>query len=595
MKKKMSKTFLSCSLLGLMFTLSGALQGAAQSRSYTVQIASAPSEEEARAMTEKLKSKGLEAYWVKANVPGIGLRYRVRIGKFKTSAEAKAAGERGMSRNEIKEFLITAYEAPAAGNAPGDSIAENKPRSKPEPTPEAAAPPLLAESKPPAIAAPPPPVVETPAEKEPKPAAAGESAATSAAPKAVAAPTPTAEEPKPGEAKIETKAEPKAETRPPAKTTAVKGPAPKSAAANIDLPATAVAESLTDVSFSNEHWKIVRRSAAADKNLRSIYFVDAMTGWAAGDSGVVHRTTDGGRNWKPMVAGAPANINFIYFVDWNNGWMLGDASNEDGGETVLFMTTNGGKTWARKPMPNLLSLHFIDPKNGWAVGRNATLMKTKDGGENWTKIDSMESLIGLPVESTSYNYGFRDIQFIDALHGWLIGNFYGRARNNIGGVFFTTDGGATWKRAPITIQAQQVSGRFTPGVFESIKFTDLSTGSITGEMNDGESRYSIVLHTKDGGKTWNQFRTPSRAVHSNTQFLDLANGWMAASAPREGGETAVFDTTMMRTDNGGQSWRDDFVAKGRRIRSVFFLSPTKGWAVGDRGMILRYDEKSRVN
>jgi hypothetical protein len=28
---------------------------------------------------------------------------------------------------------------------------------------------------------------------------------------------------------------------------------------------------------------------------------------------------------------------------------------------------------------------------------------------------------------------------------------------------------------------------------------------------------------------------------------------------------------------------------------VFFLSPNKGWAVGDRGMILSYEEKSKAN
>src|SRR5712692_5953216 len=112
-----------------------------------------------------------------------------------------------------------------------------------------------------------------------------------------------------------------------------------------------------------------------------------------------------------------------------------------------------------------------------------------------------------------------------------------------------------------------------------------------GEMYDGEGRFFFVLHARDGGKTWEQFRTPSRATHS-TQFLDVFNGWTAAFVPREGGADAViYDTTLMRTDNGGMSWRNDFIAKGRRIRGVFFPSPTKGWAVGDRGMILRYEER----
>jgi photosystem II stability/assembly factor-like uncharacterized protein len=276
--------------------------------------------------------------------------------------------------------------------------------------------------------------------------------------------------------------------------------------------------------------------------------------------------------------------------------MIGEKSARDEDpETLLYMTVNGGKTWSHKPMPNLLSVHFIDARNGWAVGRNATLMKTSDGGNEWIKVDSMEKLIGLPVESTSYTYGFRDIHFVDAQHGWLVGNFYGRARSNIGGVFMTEDGGATWKRVPITIQTQHASGRFTPGVFHSVRFSDNNLGSVTGEMYDGEGRFFFALHTRDGGKTWEQYRTASRAVH-NTQFLDSSNGWSAAFAPREGeAEAVVYDTTLMRTDNGGMSWRNDFIAKGRRIRGVFFLSPTRGWAVGDRGMILRYEEKGKTN
>ncbi|MBL8208587.1 MAG: hypothetical protein JNM09_30430, partial [Blastocatellia bacterium] len=100
-----------------------------------------------------------------------------------------------------------------------------------------------------------------------------------------------------------------------------------------------------------------------------------------------------------------------------------------------------------------------------------------------------------------------------------------------------------------------------------------------------------TLKTRNGGETWEQARVPSSGTHS-TQFVDSARGWTAASALREGGADAkVYDTILLRTDNGGKSWVTDFVAKGKQIRSVFFISPTRGWAVGDRGMILRYEAK----
>ena len=610
---KMATQIFKSSFLSLLAALLLASGAWAQNRLFTLQIASEPSEAEARAIIADLKTKGIEAYLVKAEVPGKGTRYRVRIGKFWSQAEAKKVADRAIGQNLIKEFIVTLYETPTSVVANAEAAARREPKAKPAETeiakvekPKATKDLARKEAEPAKEIAATTPVSETTPEKSVR-------ASIETTPETKPEPKPElkVEAPKPIE-KVEPKASvnrpaatpPPVEAAPGARSVA-KSEVKVEEAPNTPLPPASgdpaiatppVPEALADVAIGNDNWKIVRRSAETDKNLRSIYFVDAMTGWAAGDSGAVYRTTDSGRTWKPLLSGAPANINHIHFADWNHGWMLGESgSRDDESETVLFMTANGGKTWSRKPLSNVSSVHFTDAKNGWAVGRNATLMKTSDGGNEWVKVDSMEKLIGLPVESSSYNYGFRDIQFVDARNGWLIGNFYGRARSNIGGIFMTTDGGVTWKRVPVTIQTQYTSGRFTPGVFHSVKFSDLDTGSVTGEMFDGEGRFFFVLHTKDGGKTWEQFRTPSRATHS-TQFLDLTNGWSAASAPREGSADAVvYDTTLMRTDNGGLSWRNDFIAKGRRIRSVFFISPTKGWAVGDRGMILRYEEKSKAN
>jgi photosystem II stability/assembly factor-like uncharacterized protein len=584
-----------CSLLAIAFSVSSAW---AQNRGFTIQIASSISEAEAESAVADLRARGIEAYWVKAEVPGKGTRYRVRIGRFKNQAEAKVAANQYVSRGAIKEFIVASYDAP-----PSDSIARGESKAvaaqTAKATPETVAPKSLSE-----------PVKErakndVPVKTEPEPP-------NPRAEKSALASVDSVSELKPEEKTAPKPEEKTADTRPeansqPTNLAHLAHLAPrlggtstrKASSADPAIATPAVADALVDVTINNDNWKVVKRSVETDKNLRAIYFVDSMTGWAAGDSGVVYRTTDGGRNWKPLLSGAAANINFIHFIDWNHGWMLGESSGRDGdeveGDNILLLTTNGGRSWARKPAPNVTSLYFTDSKNGWAVGRNATLLKTTDGGLEWSKVESIEKLIGLPIESSNYNFGFRDIHFVDSERGWLIGNFYGRARSNIGGVFTTSDGGATWKRVPITFQTQYTSGRFTPGLLHSIRFTDANTGSVTGEMYDGEGRFFFALHTRDGGKTWEQFRTPSRATHS-TQFLDPTNGWTAAFAPREGGaEAVVYDTTLMRTDNGGMSWRNDFIARGRRIRGVFFLSPTKGWAVGDRGMILSYEEKSKAN
>lgn len=545
-----------------------------QTRQYTIQIASTSTEAEAEIIIEKLKSEGLDAYWVKAEIESRGIRYRVRTGRFSNQIEARREAERQLRRGLIKDYFLTVYEP----------VKTEKP--------------LIVEKNKPAVLDPvdsgkvvdstdkPPEPVSTPLKNEPVIMNRIETAHLD---RVVHALTSTS---KAIEASINIAAASPAKPS----QSSDKDPADQHAIAD-----PMMADSVGELSIANPNWKVINGTLKTDKNLRSIFFVDAMTGWVAGDSGTIFRTNDGGRTWRQLLSGSSASINFIFFSDWNYGWMLGEQIGRDGsgdgneGETLLFMTTNGGKTWKFKPMPNVLSLCFTDHKNGWATGKNGTLLRTTDGGEEWKSLENIQNLVGLPVESTSYTFGFNDIQFIDAEHGWATGNFYGRARNNIGGLFVTSDAGETWKKVTLNLQTLTSSARFTPGQIHSVRFTDLKTGTVTGEMNDGEGRYFFVLHTNDGGATWEQFRSPSRATHQ-TRFLDLSNGWTAAFAQREGSADAViYDTSLMRTDNGGISWHNDFLAKGRKIRSLYFLSTYRGWAAGDRGLILKYEARSKMN
>ncbi|MFN0112587.1 MAG: YCF48-related protein [Blastocatellia bacterium] len=607
-------SLLSVISLVCLFLLVATITSQAQSRvGYSVQLASATSEEEATTLIAELKIKGVDAYWVKSEVPGKGTRFRVRVGKFNSMPNAKTAGDQLIASGAAQEFAVMVYESPANSQAARreHKKAKELPALIPEPPkalPETAAHVVespVADSKEQnvikkitatpsrgmaqrAIAAAAKlefPPVETPLESAENKEVQKAELALNAAPKTEPETKPT--EIKPEETKP---VELKTDSAPP--TSDADAPADKADPKPLASP---VANALADVLLPKSNWQTVRRAIETDKNLRAIHFVDSMTGWAAGDAGAIYRTTDGGRSWKPLLSGASANINFLFFLDWNHGWMIGDSTNkDDDGDTVLLNTTNGGRTWTVQKMPNLLSVHFTDSQNGWAVGRNATLLRTSNGGIDWKPAEEIKDLIGLPVESSNYNFGFRDVHFLDQDHGWLVGNFYGRAQNNIGGLFTTTDGGKTWKRIPLTLETKYVSGRFTPGTINSVRFTDEATGTVTGEVKDGESRYFFALHTRDGGQTWEQNRASIRST-LRAQFLDPVNGWMAAFAPREGSaEAVVYDTSLMRTDNGGQSWQTDFTAKGSRIRNLFFLSPNKGWAVGDRGMILRYEEKTKA-
>lgn len=99
------------------------------------------------------------------------------------------------------------------------------------------------------------------------------------------------------------------------------------------------------------------------------------------------------------------------------------------GEKGIIIMSSDGKTWkqAATPVDILLNaVFFTDEKHGWAVGHDATIIHTADGGETWT----------LQNWNASDNRPFMDVLFLDAQRGFAVGAY---------GLFKTTeDGGSTW-------------------------------------------------------------------------------------------------------------------------------------------------------
>jgi hypothetical protein len=115
--------FTRVSLLCLVISLAAALAVSAQGSRYTIQIAAASTQEEAEARVSQLKAQGVEAYWVRSHVPGKGLLYRVRTGRFPTRAAAREYGERLRQKGIAPDFFVADYEAPApAAPASGPKV-----------------------------------------------------------------------------------------------------------------------------------------------------------------------------------------------------------------------------------------------------------------------------------------------------------------------------------------------------------------------------------------------------------------------------------------------------------------------------------------
>lgn len=99
------------------------------------------------------------------------------------------------------------------------------------------------------------------------------------------------------------------------------------------------------------------------------------------------------------------------------------------GDRGHILASNDGASWAQVETPvraTLTDVDFVDENLGWAVGHDAVILHSKDGGRSW-QLQNFQPDLEKP---------FLDVLFLDANRGMAIGAY---------GLFMVTeDGGASW-------------------------------------------------------------------------------------------------------------------------------------------------------
>ncbi len=171
----------------------------------------------------------------------------------------------------------------------------------------------------------------------------------------------------------------------------------------------AVGESDTILSTKNggRSWKVLQGGQLGaigddDANMyNAIQFLDEETGWLAGvrvspstqaQSALIQKTTNGGQSWVTQETGKEDILEDIFFLNAASGWAVG----ENG---VILYTDNGGESWTAQnsgTQETLRSVAFADENNGWATGGDfgvGAILHTTDGGKTWELEDSTEKLV----------------------------------------------------------------------------------------------------------------------------------------------------------------------------------------------------------
>ncbi len=267
-------------------------------------------------------------------------------------------------------------------------------------------------------------------------------------------------------------------------------------------------------------------------------------GWAAGNSGDVARSDDG-KVWKYIRTGIDINIKSIYFKDALNGWAAGYSMSNN---NRMIKTTDGGETWSVQSVPttNLLySVFFADNSTGYAVGFGGAILKTLDGGNTWGLQNSQSGAVLKTVFFTSADVGYAggggailkttnggllwnalntgitgdDITKIICLNSEVIlGTTYG------GKVIKSADGGNTWN----------VLASFTNTTIYDLDFVNEQTGWIATNLQ--------ILRSSNGGTGYlPQLSSSLEKPVSAITMLNESSGW------------AILGGNIICTENGGLS------------------------------------------
>jgi photosystem II stability/assembly factor-like uncharacterized protein len=123
------------------------------------------------------------------------------------------------------------------------------------------------------------------------------------------------------------------------------------------------------------------------------------------------------------------HLDRIFFLDENYGWAIGGAT--IGAASPYFYTTDGGENWyLDDDWWNIqgTDIVFVNPDTGFIAAPNGIILKTIDGGQTWTNIQ------------TPATQNVMRLFFVDGNNGWAtLQNL-----NDSLQIIHTMDGGNTW-------------------------------------------------------------------------------------------------------------------------------------------------------
>ena len=320
------------------------------------------------------------------------------------------------------------------------------------------------------------------------------------------------------------------------------------------------------------------QSSGTKVRFRGVSAVNSTVAWASGERGTYARTTDGGRTWQVKQVPDAAELDFrdVDAFDANTAYLL---SIGEGDKSRIYKTTDGGQTWkmqfkSSRPAAFFDAMAFWDRDNGIAmsdpVDGRFLIITTSDGGQTWRESPPE----GMPP-ALSGEGGFAASGTCIAVEGKR-NVWFGTGGTSGARVFRSSDRGRTWKAATTPLASGKSAGVF------SIAFRDSRRGVIVGgDYTKERESANNAATTRDGGRTWTAVGGARPAGYrSCVAYVYGARSPTLLVATGPSGSDYSTDE--------GASWQS-FGAEGFHTASFVRASlSSAGWAAGEQGRIAKY-------
>ncbi|OAI91250.1 WD40/YVTN/BNR-like repeat-containing protein [Pseudomonas putida] len=227
---------------------------------------------------------------------------------------------------------------------------------------------------------------------------------------------------------------------------------------------------------------------------------------------------------------------------------------------ILF-SDDQGRTWTQAKVPTrqlLTAVTFVDDKHGWAVGHDAQILASNDGGATWSK----------QYEDLSREAPLLDVWFENPQHGLAIGAY--------GAMLETTDGGQHW---------QDVGDRLDNP--DGLHLNGIARVKDAGLVIVGEQ--GSLYRSSDDGQTWEKLESPYEGSFFGVIGTAQANTLLAYG----------LRANLYRSTDFGSTWQPISLQAARGplqfgLASATLLDDGSLVLVGNGGTVLRSSDDGQT-